>query len=85
MYSSNIIRNTLSHVCRAVCVVCRFYGDGFRSMTVGRVLWTIILIKLFVIFAVLKLFFFPDILGQKAPDGDKASYVAGQLTKPVDQ
>ena len=26
-----------------------------------------------------KLFFFPDVLEQKAHDGDKAAYVAGQL------
>ena len=38
----------------------RFYADGFRSMTVGRKLWVIIIIKLIVIFGVLKLFFFPD-------------------------
>ena len=59
--------------------VFRFYVDGFRSMTLGKVLWTVILIKLFVIFFVLKLFFFPDILEQKAA-GDKASYVARELT-----
>ena len=47
-------------------------------MTLGKVLWTIILIKLFVIFFVLKLFFFPDVLRQRA-DGDKASYVAREL------
>ena len=35
-----------------------FYRDGFREMTWGRVLWAIILIKLFVMFFVLKLFFF---------------------------
>uniref|UniRef100_UPI003FEF1FB4 DUF4492 domain-containing protein n=1 Tax=Alloprevotella sp. TaxID=1872471 RepID=UPI003FEF1FB4 len=58
--------------------VFRFYADGFRSMTLGKVLWTIILIKLFVIFFVLKLFFFPDVLRQRA-DGDKASYVAREL------
>lgn len=38
------------------------YVDGFRNMTVGRKLWLLILIKLFLFFAVLKLFFFPDIL-----------------------
>lgn len=27
-----------------------FYRDGFREMTWGRVLWAIILIKLFVMF-----------------------------------
>ena len=59
--------------------VYRLYADGFRSMTVGKVLWTVIIIKLFVIFFVLKLFFFPDVLRQKAGGGDKASYVAGEL------
>lgn len=48
--------------------IFRFYADGFRSMTVGRTLWAIILIKLFIIFAVLKLCFFPDPLAGKSPD-----------------
>ena len=43
--------------------VIRFYVEGFREMTVGRTLWAIILIKLFILFAVLKVFFFPDLLG----------------------
>lgn len=38
------------------------YVDGFRSMTVGRKLWAIIIIKLAVMFLVFRLFFFPDIL-----------------------
>ena len=59
--------------------VYHLYADGFRSMTVGKVLWTVIIIKLFVIFFVLKLFFFPNVLDQKS-NGDKASYVAGELT-----
>ena len=57
--------------------IYRFYADGFRQMTVGRVLWTVILIKLFVIFVVLKLLFFPDVLAQKA---NKAEVVASELT-----
>lgn len=48
--------------------VYRFYRDGFRSMTVGRQLWLLIIIKLFIIFAVLKLFFFPDILNRDYDD-----------------
>ena len=39
--------------------IWRFYIDGFRSMTLGKTLWTIILIKLFVMFFIIKLFFFP--------------------------
>ena len=42
--------------------VWRFYRDGFRAMTVGRYLWALILIKLFILFFVFKLFFFPDLL-----------------------
>ena len=42
--------------------VFHLYYDGFRSMTLGKTLWAIILIKLFIIFVVLKLFFFPDFL-----------------------
>ena len=59
--------------------VYRLYADGFRTMTLGRVLWAVILIKLFVIFFVLKLFFFPDVLAQKAAGGDKAEVVASEL------
>lgn len=57
------------------------YADGFRNMTVGRVLWAIILIKLAIIFLVLKLFFFPDTIKQKAGNDkdDRAEYVAGEL------
>jgi hypothetical protein len=56
------------------------YADGFRSMRLGRTLWVIILIKLFIIFVVLKLFFFPNFLKTHAGD-DKAGYVAGSLVE----
>jgi len=56
------------------------YADGFRSMRLGRTLWAIILIKLFIIFVVLKLFFFPNFLKQNA-SGNEASFVAGSLVE----
>lgn len=61
--------------------IYRFYVDGFKQMSIGRVLWTIIIIKLFVIFFILKLFFFPDVLKQKSNGADRATYVAGELIK----
>jgi len=62
--------------------IFRFYYDGFRNMTVGRKLWIIILIKLFIMFAILKIFFFPDILKTKfATDSERADYVIDQLSK----
>lgn len=54
------------------------YYEGFRDMRLGKTLWAIILIKLFIIFAVLKVFFFPNFLKEHA-EGDEASYVAKQL------
>ncbi|MDE6541669.1 MAG: DUF4492 domain-containing protein [Muribaculaceae bacterium] len=51
--------------------IVRFYADGFRNMTIGRTLWAIIIVKLVVLFAVLKLFFFPDILAS-GYDSDEA-------------
>ena len=54
------------------------YYDGFRSMRLGKTLWAIILIKLFIMFAILKVFFFPDFLKQHA-QGDEAGYVATEL------
>lgn len=56
------------------------YADGFRNMTLGRTLWTVILVKLFIIFAILKLFFFPNFLKQHA-EGDEAGYVATELVE----
>ena len=38
------------------------YADGFRNMTLGKTLWAVIFIKLFIIFVVLKIFFFPNFL-----------------------
>ena len=58
--------------------VFHLYYDGFRSMTLGKTLWFIILIKLFIIFVVLKLFFFPNFLKTHA-NGDESGYVAKEL------
>ena len=60
--------------------VYNLYYDGFRHMRLGRTLWAIILIKLFIIFAVLKVFFFPNFLKQHAK-GDEAGYVATELVE----
>ncbi len=59
--------------------VFHLYYDGFRNMELGKTLWLIIAIKVFVIFCVLKLFFFPNFLKQHAEDGREADYVATQL------
>jgi hypothetical protein len=59
-----------------------FYYDGFRSMTWGRKLWLIIIIKLFIMFAILRVFFFQDFLGSRfETDREKSNYVTDELIK----
>lgn len=61
--------------------IFRFYYDGFRSMTWGRKLWGIILVKLFIMFAILRLFFFPDILERDfSSDEERSNHVLEQIT-----
>lgn len=58
--------------------VWRFYRDGFRSMTFGRGLWVLVLVKLFIMFAILKVFFFPDFFRHKTVP-EKQDYVGKEL------
>lgn len=60
--------------------VWNLYYDGFRSMTLGKTLWALILIKLFVIFAVINFFFFPSFLGDMT-DQQASRYVSGELVE----
>ena len=62
--------------------IFQFYYQGFRSMTIGKRLWLIIILKLIVMFLILKIFFFPDFLKTKfKTDSDRSNYVIEQLTK----
>ena len=61
------------------CAVFRFYSDGFRNMTWGRQLWLLVLIKLFILFAVLRVFFFRPYYGGMS-DGQREEHVATELT-----
>ena len=74
-----LLRNTM--VLPNFSKVYRFYLNGFKRMTLGKTLWKIIFIKLFVMFAVLKLFFFPDFLQTNfSTDQQRADHVIEQLT-----
>lgn len=65
--------------------IFRFYYDGFSSMSWwGKRVWIIIIIKLILIFIVLKIFFFPDFLHRKyKTEKQKSEYVLEQLTKSL--
>lgn len=65
--------------------IYRFYRDGFKKMTVGKTLWKIIFLKLFIMFAVLKVFFFPNFLKTNfSTDQQRADHVIQQLTGSVE-
>ncbi len=60
--------------------IINFYISGFKNMPVyGRRLWLIILIKAFIMFAVLKVFFFQGHLKKFKTDQEKIDYVSEQL------
>ena len=61
--------------------IFNFYYDGFTSMPEwGRRVWVIILVKLFLIFIVLKLFFFPDLLKRDfRNDAERSTHMRDQL------
>lgn len=62
--------------------IFNFYVEGFKSMTIGKTLWIIILIKLFIMFFILKLFFFPNFLNSRYDnDADKAQHVRSEMLK----
>jgi hypothetical protein len=59
-----------------------FYLDGYRSMVLGRTLWKLIALKLFLIFAVLKLFFFSNFLEKNFhTDSERSAHVLDNLTR----
>ncbi len=63
--------------------VFRFYYEGFRGMTWGKKLWGIVLVKLFIMFVILRIFFFPDILKRDfSTDEERSNHVLEQLTNP---
>jgi len=58
-----------------------FYVDGFKNLSgLGKKLWLIIIIKLVVIFVVLKVFFFPTVDTVVKKQNQTELYV-NQLTK----
>lgn len=60
--------------------VWRFYVDGFRNMTWGRPLWGLIILKVIILFAVLRVFFFQPVLSGKSHE-EKSDFVGEQLVE----
>ena len=62
-------------------IVC-FYKEGFTNMPKwGKQVWLIIIIKLFVMFVILKIFFFPNFLNTNfKTDVERSNHVLENLT-----
>ncbi|MBQ9469589.1 MAG: DUF4492 domain-containing protein [Bacteroidales bacterium] len=59
-----------------------FYYEGFSSMTsMGRALWVLIIVKLFVMFVVLRVFFFKPALAKYDTPEAKSQAVIENLVK----
>lgn len=62
--------------------IWNFYRDGFKNMTWGRPLWVLIFLKVIILFAVLRAFFFEPVLAGKTEE-QKIEHVGYQLYKPI--
>jgi hypothetical protein len=62
----------------AIISIWKFYIDGFRNMTWGRQLWWLILLKVVILFVLLRGFFFKPVLSGKSDD-ERSEYVGAQL------
>ena len=69
---------------KRIIAIWRFYVDGFKSMTWGRQLWLLILLKVIILFAVLRAFFFEPVLSGKSEE-EKIEHVGTQLIQKQNQ
>jgi hypothetical protein len=74
----------LRYLMKIIRTLFLFYYDGFKNIEVGKKLWLIILIKIFILFAILKIFFFPDFLNVRfETDRERGDYVIEQLSNDM--
>ncbi len=67
-------------IAKALSSVWRFYMDGFRNMTWGRPLWLLIILKIIILFGVLRVFFFKPAMAGKSEE-EKSEIVGASLTE----
>jgi len=62
--------------------ILSFYKEGFASMRLGRRLWLIIVIKIIILFGIIKWLYFPNYLEDNFDnDTQRSYYILEQLTK----
>ncbi|EKK8264378.1 DUF4492 domain-containing protein [Campylobacter jejuni] len=71
----------LKHLYFSISQIFNFYKEGFKNLTLGKTLWKIIFIKLFVMFVILKLFVFGvNFNSIFKSDKEKSTFVLKNLT-----
>ena len=69
-------------IIRGIINIINFYVDGFKNLKVGKKLWALIGLKLFIMFFILKTFLFPNVLKEDfTTDEQRSLHVMEQLTK----
>lgn len=63
---------------RHMIAIYNFYVDGFKNMTWGRQLWWVILLKIIILFLVLRAFFFKPVLAGKSQE-QRIEHVSNEL------
>ena len=63
-----------------LAAIWHLYRDGFRDMTWGKPLWGLIILKVIILFAVLRVFFFKPAMGGMT-DEQKSEQVGTHLVK----
>jgi len=63
------------------------YTDGFSNMgSLGKKIWLLIFIKIFVMFFVLKLFFFPNFMKTNfSNDKERSEHIINTITKQINK
>ncbi len=71
----------LKHLYFSISQMFNFYKEGFKNLTLGKTLWKIIFIKLFVMFVILKFFVFDvNFNSIFKSDKEKSTFVLKNLT-----
>ncbi|MBR2976647.1 MAG: DUF4492 domain-containing protein [Alistipes sp.] len=69
---------------KAIASIWNFYVEGFRNMTWGRQLWWLILLKVVILFLVLRAIFFKPVLAGKSEE-QRIEHVSTQLLNQQDE
>ena len=63
----------------------RMYAEAFRTSSLTRGMMLLVAVKLFIMFAIIKALFFPNLLGRLDSDEQRAKAVVENLTAPLDE